>query len=966
MEASLARTGRRSNRQRATGTHLAGKVSEALARGSRSWWLLGLATTLAVTLPAWLPWIDPRQNLWEVDDAKNHMLRIYVLGWLLEHGVYYPRWVPDLFMGYGYPVFNYYAPAFYYLAWLLGRLLRLDVWDAYRAAGVTAVLLGASGSYALVTTLWRRASLGVLAALTVIYGPYVFQLNLYKRGDIPEVLGLALIPWLLLALWRLWLASTPRQAVAWMGLAVAVGAAEILVHNLTALVAAVVATVWVAYLLFVWPAMDSLLRVVIAGTLAVGLCAFFWLPAIGEGHAVHLEELSATGDLDYRGWFIEPGGNAPRQQAPDNRQTRTGLFDLHVHYPHQLVAPPKLSLAQGALGALATLSLGVSIARAGYGVISGRATPRRKQWSTARGQGQRQESTERPDKGDASPPTRPAGSAALAPLLVIAGGCWFLTFAASGPVWSRVPGLPLLQFPWRLLGPLGVCLAVAGAGALAGPLAYVEGRWRDWGRMLGGGLVVLIAGAVLLNSLGGREFQFADQPARVIDGRAVVADEERDVRGWGTTSNKEFLPREVHLATYTAGLPRGRPVFERLYPEQDWLDSLLYPLAGDLRFLGWRSDPHKVSVRVANDGGQTGLLAVHQARFLGWRAWLDGERTPVGTAPFIPEQQASLGFMVVAVPPGEHTVSLAFGPTPLRAAGMGVSLVSALSAAGAGLWLLWPRRRWSRVILLIGWLLLAIGSTYLVWRGLRPALAGWAILPVPTASSCPGGARQLQGSAATSRPVSEPQQCFEGSQPVDGVWQAPDLATRGAGLLVNVAEAVRTGQARVQSPTGPALGKDLYVDVRQLDVTDEDQERGAAGTSRRQWLYLHPPSAVSVDLALPPQREVWLQAALTLDPAMWAAPLGDGVRFQALVSRLSAAGQEETPAVVLDSWINPRAKGEHRRWVPVDANLTPWSGQRVRLTLRTLGGDNPHFDWGGWGNPVVIVRESARVRQSRE
>jgi hypothetical protein len=65
---------------------------------------------------------------------------------------------------------------------------------------------------------------------------------------------------------------------------------------------------------------------------------------------------------------------------------------------------------------------------------------------------------------------------------------------------------------------------------------------------------------------------------------------------------------------------------------------------------------------------------------------------------------------------------------------------------------------------------------------------------------------------------------------------------------------------------------------------------------------------------------------------------------------------------ILDEVINPRSNAEHRRWVPVTADLTPWAGASVRLTLKTLPRDDLSYDWAGWGNPVVAVaRESARV-----
>ncbi len=42
-----------------------------------------------------------------------------------------------MFMGYGYPVLNFYAPIFYYLAWLLGSVLQLSVWDSTAPPGLS-------------------------------------------------------------------------------------------------------------------------------------------------------------------------------------------------------------------------------------------------------------------------------------------------------------------------------------------------------------------------------------------------------------------------------------------------------------------------------------------------------------------------------------------------------------------------------------------------------------------------------------------------------------------------------------------------------------------------------------------------------------------------------------------------------------------------------------------------------------
>ena len=56
------------------------------------------------------------------DDAAFHLLRLTQLDVLLRQGVWYSRWAPDMAQGYGYPLFNFYAPLAYYAAALLSHL----------------------------------------------------------------------------------------------------------------------------------------------------------------------------------------------------------------------------------------------------------------------------------------------------------------------------------------------------------------------------------------------------------------------------------------------------------------------------------------------------------------------------------------------------------------------------------------------------------------------------------------------------------------------------------------------------------------------------------------------------------------------------------------------------------------------------------------------------------------------------
>ncbi|HVG97685.1 MAG TPA: 6-pyruvoyl-tetrahydropterin synthase-related protein, partial [Chloroflexota bacterium] len=649
-------------------------ATRAFTRGSTLWWAAGLALALLVTLPAWLPWLDPRLDFRVMDDARNHLMRLYHLDFLVRRGVWYPRWLPDLFLGYGYPVFNYYAPGFYYLTLALRTLLRLDLWDAFRAAGVVATVLGAAGSYALIVTLWRRVAPAVLGAALVLYAPYAFQTNLFKRADLPEILGLALLPFLLLTIWRSWTAPSAAAGWRWAALATLFGAAILLLHNLAALLAAAVATVWVLFLLLAVPAgagrgprgrAAALARIAAAGLLAAGLTAFFWFPAAGEGGAVQLEWLH-DGDLRYDNWLLDLSGDTPRQQSAYNRQTRAGPIDLHLRYPHQLVASPKLSLAQGVVAVAALLGL-------------------------AAGSWPRHRPPPAPDGEPRPAPVAPVS--AVLPFWLVALVCWGMTFTLSAPVWAAVPGLPLLQFPWRLLGPLAVCLAVAVAGSFvpllrrleAGDAATAPGASGAPGRRAGWLLLGVLTLGIALNGATDRAIPYddLDGAARAVDGTNVVLDERRDPKTVGTTSGREFLPRQVDVPLFSRGAFRYRDVLERLYPEADWLGGRLLALSGDVRFLGWRAEPLRLTALVANDGAAPARVGIRQLDFPGWRAWLDGQPAPVEQAPYVPEQQVSPGFIVLSVPPGEHAIAVAFGPSPRRAAGLAITLGSVVAVATA-------------------------------------------------------------------------------------------------------------------------------------------------------------------------------------------------------------------------------------------------------------------------------------------
>ncbi len=121
----------------------------------------------------------------------------------LKHGILYPRWLPNLYGGYGYPEFVFYQPVFFYIYSLM-ILIFQDLLSAMAAVIIIFGVTGALAVYLLILELddrnsqYKAASLAILFSLT----PAV-QLNVLVRGDYTEYCAIMLTPWVFLCLYRL-------------------------------------------------------------------------------------------------------------------------------------------------------------------------------------------------------------------------------------------------------------------------------------------------------------------------------------------------------------------------------------------------------------------------------------------------------------------------------------------------------------------------------------------------------------------------------------------------------------------------------------------------------------------------------------------------------------------------------------------------------------------------------------------
>ena len=260
---------------------------------------LNLVTVVLIALIAALPLIT-RPGLPRQTDLELHVFRAAEFQRLLaERPLEYPRWAPNFYYGYGYPIFNYYAPLTYYAASVFARLPGMDIVGGMKSVLVLGFVLAACGAYIFARRQFGPTP-GVVGAAAYVLSPYILFVDPFMRGDAAEFLALCLLPWMFAAFDRP--LDTPR-AVGRAALALAL---VVFSHNVLGLIAAGMLAEWLAWRGLFVDGARRWTRDGLAVGFAAGLTAVFWLPFFAERGAVRLD-VAGPGHFDFRNHFVEPG-----------------------------------------------------------------------------------------------------------------------------------------------------------------------------------------------------------------------------------------------------------------------------------------------------------------------------------------------------------------------------------------------------------------------------------------------------------------------------------------------------------------------------------------------------------------------------------------------------------------------------------------------------------------------------------
>jgi hypothetical protein len=576
----------------------------------------GLLLALALALVAAAPFLT-RPGLPRQTDAELHVYRAAELGHVMRAGVFYPRWAPDFYFGYGYPIFNYYAPLTYYLANLFDLLPGIDIVGGVKAVFVFGFVAASLGTYLLGRDFSGMRG-GTVAAASFVFAPYVVFIDPHARGVLAEHFALCLLPMVFFTFRRLMSGPGSRGALLGSVLTLAV---LVFSHNLVGLVGAGLLSAYWLWEVGVGTGRKRAGWGVLVFVLAASIIAFFWLPFLLERDAIKLQVIG-PGHFDYREHFL----SWAELLAPSR------VLDLGATAPHY---QHNLGLAQWLL---AVPALGVLLRRKDNG------TPQ--------------------DAFLSRPISRryPRIQASVLYFYVLGLGLAFLMTPGSKVIWQCFPGMPYLQFPWRLMGPTNLMLAVCAAGSVSALSAVSSPRWHG-----------LVPPAILMIILG-LALPVLYPPSWPPDFGGTsphdIIEWEQQSLAVGTTSTGDFLPIEAALAPVP--------------PMPTLIESYLEP--GPVDRVNRAALPHGARVEILEHGPLSDrfmvstpkkfILRIYTFYFPGWKAYVDDKEVEISVAG--PE-----GFITLVVPKGDHDVLVRFEDTLLRVVGWIISAIGVLMLAVA-------------------------------------------------------------------------------------------------------------------------------------------------------------------------------------------------------------------------------------------------------------------------------------------
>ena len=223
----------------------------------------------------------------------------------IRSGQLFPGWIKNFWFDHGSPLFIFYPPLFFYLA-EIPRLLGASLVVAVKIAVGLSFVASFFTMYLLAKELWNKWS-GLLAGLMYMTASYHFAL-IYIRGAYAENLAYALFP---LGLWfvcKIFQNSKDKKHI--IGLAVTT--ALVILTNVPAVVLyGILMLLWIV-ILYIQQKNIPLVSSCVGFILAIGLSAFYWLPAFISKDLIQ-SSFFFNGEFNFSNYFTSIINYLPNQ-----------------------------------------------------------------------------------------------------------------------------------------------------------------------------------------------------------------------------------------------------------------------------------------------------------------------------------------------------------------------------------------------------------------------------------------------------------------------------------------------------------------------------------------------------------------------------------------------------------------------------------------------------------------------------
>jgi len=223
----------------------------------------------------------------------------------------------------------------------------------------------------------------------------------------------------------------------------------------------------------------------------------------------------------------------------------------------------------------------------------------------------------------------------------------------SAPVWTHLPELHFIQFPWRWLGPLDLACTLLAAASMS--------RWRQgWAKLLIPVFVLGAIGTAAASMVHTAWWDSCDAP--------FIAAEISSAHGYEGTD--EYAPLGSDHSDLLPNGPAYGPA-EQIAEKANDSGAIVRSAGVRVHVERWSAERKVFTVETAH---QT-ELALHVLDYPAWAATVDGDATQI-------EAAADTAQIILPLPAGSHHVELRFKRTWDRVAGDTISVLFASGLLG--------------------------------------------------------------------------------------------------------------------------------------------------------------------------------------------------------------------------------------------------------------------------------------------